>query len=324
MTNPIYHTTDLSKLTFLITGGAGFIGSNLVAYLLENNAKKVRVLDNLATGFMKNLEPFQNNPRFEFTEGDIRDLETCKKAIEGIDYVSHQAALGSVPRSINDPLTSNEVNVTGFLNMLVAQKESKTVKRMVYAASSSTYGDSKNLPKVEETIGKPLSPYAVTKLVNELYADVFYKTYGTQTIGLRYFNVFGPNQSPTGAYAAVIPLFMQALKDENAPTINGDGEQTRDFTFVQNAVQANVRAFFAKEEAINEVFNVAFGERISLNTLWEDLKNISGKEVKANYGPPRKGDVRDSLANIDKARKLLGYDPLFSVNDGLKLTWKKF
>ncbi|HPE84476.1 MAG TPA: SDR family oxidoreductase [Aequorivita sp.] len=324
MTNPIYHTTDLSKLTFLITGGAGFIGSNLVAYLLENNAKKVRVLDNLATGFMKNLEPFQNNPRFEFTEGDIRDLETCKKAIEGIDYVSHQAALGSVPRSINDPLTSNEVNVTGFLNMLVAQKESKTVKRMVYAASSSTYGDSKNLPKVEETIGKPLSPYAVTKLVNELYADVFYKTYGTQTIGLRYFNVFGPNQSPTGAYAAVIPLFMQALKDENAPTINGDGEQTRDFTFVQNAVQANVRAFFAKEEAINEVFNVAFGERISLNTLWEDLKNISGKEVKANYGPPRKGDVRDSLANIDKARKLLGYDPLFSVNDGLKLTWEKF
>ena len=324
MTNPIYHTTDLSKLTFLITGGAGFIGSNLVAYLLENNAKKVRVLDNLATGFMKNLEPFQNNPRFEFTEGDIRDLETCKKAIEGIDYVSHQAALGSVPRSINDPLTSNEVNVTGFLNMLVAQKESKTVKRMVYAASSSTYGDSKNLPKIEETIGKPLSPYAVTKLVNELYADVFYKTYGTQTIGLRYFNVFGPNQSPTGAYAAVIPLFMQALKDEKAPTINGDGEQTRDFTFVQNAVQANVRAFFAKEEAINEVFNVAFGERISLNTLWEDLKNISGKEVKANYGPPRKGDVRDSLANIDKARKLLGYEPLFSVNDGLKLTWEKF
>jgi UDP-N-acetylglucosamine 4-epimerase len=321
---PKYHTTDLSKHAFLITGGAGFIGSNLVAYLLENNAKKVRVLDNLATGFMKNLEQFQNNPRFEFMEGDIRDLETCKKAMDGIDYVSHQAALGSVPRSINDPITSNEVNVTGFLNMLVAQKESDTVKRMVYAASSSTYGDSKNLPKVEDTIGKPLSPYAVTKLVNELYADVFFRTYGTQTIGLRYFNVFGPNQSPTGAYAAVIPLFMQALKDEKAPTINGDGEQTRDFTFVQNAVQANVRAFFAKEEAINEVFNVAFGERISLNTLWKELKSISGKEVKANYGPPRKGDVRDSLANIDKARKLLGYDPLFSVKDGLKLTWEKF
>ncbi len=324
MQTPQYHKIDLSEFTFLITGGAGFIGSNLVGYLLNNNAKKVRVLDNLSTGFMKNLASFQDNPSFEFMEGDIRNLETCKKAMEGIDYVSHQAALGSVPRSINDPLTSNEVNVTGFLNMLVAQKESKTVKRLVYAASSSTYGDSPNLPKVEDTIGKPLSPYAVTKLVNELYADVFYKTYGTQTIGLRYFNVFGPNQSPTGAYAAVIPLFMQALKDEKAPTINGDGEQTRDFTFVQNAVQANIRAFFAEEEAVNQVFNVAYGERISLNTLWNDLQNISGKKITAIYGPNRKGDVRDSLANIDKARKLLGYDPLFSVKDGLGITWEKF
>lgn len=324
MNTPKYHSTDLSKQTFLITGGAGFIGSNLVGYLLENNAKKVRVLDNLSTGFMKNLEAFQDNPSFEFMEGDIRDLETCRKAMDGIDYVSHQAALGSVPRSINDPLTSNEVNVTGFLNMLVAQKESSSVKRLVYAASSSTYGDSPNLPKVEGTIGKPLSPYAVTKLVNELYADVFYKTYGTQTIGLRYFNVFGPNQSPTGAYAAVIPLFMQALKDEKAPTVNGDGEQTRDFTFVQNAVQANVRAFFAEEIAVNQVFNVAYGERISLNTLWENLQTISGKNMHAIYGPNRKGDVRDSLANIDKARKLLGYDPLFSVRDGLEITWEKF
>ena len=241
-----------------------------------------------------------------------------------MDFVSHQAALGSVPRSINDPLTSNEVNVTGFLNMLIAQKENKTVKRMVYAASSSTYGDSKSLPKEEDIIGKPLSPYAVTKLVNELYADVFYKTYGIQTIGLRYFNVFGPNQSPTGAYAAVIPLFMQALKDENAPTINGDGEQTRDFTFVQNAVQANILSFFAKEEAVNEVFNVAFGERISLNALWSDLQEISQRKITANYGPERKGDVRDSLANIDKARKLLGYEPLFSVKDGLTITWEQF
>jgi UDP-N-acetylglucosamine 4-epimerase len=321
---PQYHKIDLSEFTFLITGGAGFIGSNLVGYLLNNNAKKVRVLDNLSTGFMKNLASFQDNPSFEFMEGDIRNLETCKKAMEGIDYVSHQAALGSVPRSINDPLTSNEVNVTGFLNMLVAQKESKTVKRLVYAASSSTYGDSPNLPKVEDTIGKPLSPYAVTKLVNELYADVFYKTYGTQTIGLRYFNVFGPNQSPTGAYAAVIPLFMQALKDEKAPTINGDGEQTRDFTFVQNAVQANIRAFFAEEEAVNQVFNVAYGERISLNTLWNDLQTISNKTISPVYGPDRKGDVRDSLANIDKARRLLGYDPLFSVKDGLGITWEKF
>lgn len=319
-----YHSVDLSNYNFLVTGGAGFIGSNLVAYLLGHNAKKVRVLDNLATGFLKNIQQFSDNPRFEFMEGDIRDLEVCKAAMEDMDYVSHQAALGSVPRSINDPLTSNEVNVTGFLNMLVAQKESTSVKRLVYAASSSTYGDSPTLPKEEDVIGKPLSPYAVTKLVNELYADVFYKTYNTPTIGLRYFNVFGPNQSPTGAYAAVIPLFMQALKDEKSPTINGDGEQTRDFTFVQNAVQANVRAFFAKEEAVNQVFNVAYSERISLNTLWNDLQNISGKTLKASYGPPRKGDVRDSLANIDKARKLLGYEPEFSVREGLAVTWEGF
>ena len=319
-----YHTTDISKFNFLVTGGAGFIGSNIVAYLLAHNAKKVRVLDNLATGFMKNIEEFQHLPNFEFIEGDIRDLETCKKAMQDMDYVSHQAALGSVPRSINDPVTSNDVNVGGFLNMLVAQNESKSVKRLVYAASSSTYGDSPTLPKQEDKIGKPLSPYAVTKLVNELYADVFYKTYSTPTVGLRYFNVFGPKQSPTGAYAAVIPLFMQALKDEKAPTINGDGEQTRDFTYVENAVQANIRAMFAGEEAVNQVFNVAFGERISLNTLWSDLQNISNKEIKAIYGPPRRGDVRDSLANIDKARKLMEYNPLFSVRDGLEITWKSF
>lgn len=319
-----YHTEDLSKYSFLVTGGAGFIGANLVAYLLTYGAKKVRVLDNLATGFQGNLSEFVSHPAFEFMEGDIRDLNTCKKAMEGMDYVSHQAALGSVPRSINDPITSNVVNVTGFLNMLVAQKESSSVKRMVYAASSSTYGDSKNLPKVEGTIGKPLSPYAVTKLVNELYADVFYKTYQTETIGLRYFNVFGPKQSPKGAYAAVIPLFMQALKDEVAPTINGDGEQTRDFTFVENAVQANVRAFFAPDAAVNEVFNVAYGDRISLNTLWESLQETSGKKIKATYGPPRKGDVRDSLADISKGKKLLGYDPLFSVEEGMKLTWEHF
>ena len=241
-----------------------------------------------------------------------------------MDYVSHQAALGSVPRSINDPITSNEVNVTGFLNMLVAQKESSSVKRLVYAASSYTYGDSKNLPKVEDVIGKPLSPYAVTKLVNELYADVFHKTYGIETIGLRYFNVFGPKQSPKGAYAAVIPLFMQALKDEKAPTINGDGEQTRDFTYVENAVQANLKAMFAPSEAVNQVFNVAYGERISLNTLWKSLKETSGKEITATYGPPRKGDVRDSLANIEKAKKLMGYDPKFSVQEGMKITWNYF
>lgn len=324
MPNNIYHSEDLSQYNFLVTGGAGFIGSNLVGYLLEHGAAKVRVLDNLATGFGYNLTEFESHPNFEFMEGDIRDLDTCKKAMEGIDFVSHQAALGSVPRSINDPITSNNVNINGFLNMLVAQKESESVKRLVYAASSSTYGDSKSLPKVEDVIGNPLSPYAVTKLVNELYADVFGKTYGIETIGLRYFNVFGPKQSPKGAYAAVIPLFMQALKDGVPPTINGDGEQTRDFTYVDNAVQANIRAFFASETAVNQVYNVAYGERISLNTLWEDLQQISGKTVQANYGPPRQGDVRDSLANIDKARKQMQYDPKYSVKDGLKITWNNF
>lgn len=319
-----YHHQDLSQFSFLITGGAGFIGSNLVAYLLKNKAKKVRVLDNLATGFLKNISEFRELSNFEFVEGDIRDLKTCKKAMEDIDFVSHQAALGSVPRSINDPITSNEVNINGFLNMLVAQKESGSVKRMVYAASSSTYGDSKKLPKVENEIGRPLSPYAVTKYVNELYADVFFKTYQTQNIGLRYFNVFGPNQSPTGAYAAVIPLFMQALKDNQPPTINGDGLQTRDFTYVENAVQANVKAFFTEENAVNEVFNVACGEQISLNTLWENLQDISNTKLDAVYGPPRVGDVRDSLAEISKANELLGYKPEFSVYDGLKITWKHF
>jgi len=319
-----YHTEDLSELSFLVTGGAGFIGSNLVAYLLKYGAKKVRVLDNLSNGYKENIEEFLSHPSFEFMEGDIRDLDTCKKALEEIDYVSHQAALGSVPRSINNPILSNDVNVSGFLNMLVAQKDSNTVKRLVYAASSSTYGDSKSLPKVEDVIGKPISPYAVTKLVNELYADVFHKTYGVEIIGLRYFNVFGPKQSPNGAYAAVIPLFMQSLQDKNSPTIHGDGGQTRDFTYVENAVQANVRAMFASEKAINEVFNIAFGDRISLNELWSDLKEISRIDLEAKYGDPRKGDVRDSLADINKAKKLLEYNPLFSVKDGLKITWDNF
>lgn len=322
--NTNYHNKDFSKYAFLITGGAGFIGSNLVGYLLKYGAGKVRVLDNLATGFKANLSEFEGLPNFEFIEGDIRDLETCKKAMEGIDFVSHQAALGSVPRSINDPITSNNVNITGFLNMLVAQKESSTVRRLIYAASSSTYGDSKKLPKVENEIGKPLSPYAVTKYVNELYADVFYKTYKTETIGLRYFNVFGPKQSPTGAYAAVIPLFMQALKEQKPPTINGDGEQTRDFTFVENAIQANIKAFFSPKNAVNQVYNVAFGERISLNDLWSHLKKIAGIDIEAIYGPDRVGDVRDSLADISKAKSLLEYHPEFNVKQGLEVTWEAF
>lgn len=319
-----FHTQDLSKYSFLITGGAGFIGSNLVEYLLKFGAKHVRVLDNLSNGYSSNISEFDTYPNFEFIEGDIRHLDTCHQAIKNVDIVLHQAALGSVPRSIDDPITSNDVNVSGFLNMLVACKNSDTVTRFVYAASSSTYGDSPHLPKIEHEIGKPLSPYAVTKYVNELYADVFAKTYGLEVIGLRYFNVFGPKQSPNGAYAAVIPLFMKALKDQNPPTINGDGEQTRDFTFVENAVQANIKAAFASQKATNQVYNVAYGERISLNDLWKSLQEASGKDLKANYGPPRIGDVRDSLADIDKAKTMIGYYPKYSVQDGLKITWNYF
>ncbi|WP_431135802.1 SDR family oxidoreductase [Psychroserpens mesophilus] len=319
-----YHSEDLSQLSFLVTGGGGFIGSNIVEYLLKYGAKKVRVLDDFSNGHRENLSEFKNNPSFELIEGDIRDLQTCKDAMNGIDYVTHQAALGSVPRSINDPATTNAVNISGFLNMMIALKDSSSVKRMIYAASSSTYGDSLELPKVEDHIGKPLSPYAVTKYVNELYADVFGKTYNTDVIGLRYFNVFGPKQSPDGAYAAVIPLFMQALKDESAPKINGDGEQTRDFTFVDNAVQANIRGFFASQAAKNQVFNVACGERISVNYLWNSLKESANSSVDAIYGPPRLGDVRDSLANISKAESLLGYKPQFTVKEGLQITWDYF
>ncbi|TDU34393.1 UDP-N-acetylglucosamine 4-epimerase [Gelidibacter sediminis] len=319
-----YHTEDLSTYSFLVTGGAGFIGSNLVQYLLQHGAKKVRVLDNFSNGYRENLQEFMDHPAFELLEGDIRDVDTCHKAVQDMDFVSHQAALGSVPRSINDPATTNEVNISGFLNMMVAVKESQSVKRMVYAASSSTYGDSPSLPKVEDIIGKPLSPYAVTKYVNELYADVFGKTYGTDTVGLRYFNVFGPKQSPNGAYAAVIPLFMQALKDNQSPKINGDGGQTRDFTFVDNAVQANVKGFFASKAAANQVFNVACGERIDINYLWEALQSAADSKLEAIYGPERQGDVRDSLADISKAQKLLGYQPCYTVREGLKITWDWF
>ncbi|NRR91998.1 SDR family oxidoreductase [Winogradskyella undariae] len=324
MYNTPYHNTDLSLFSFLITGGAGFIGSNLVEYLLKYKAKKVRVLDNFSNGHRENLAEFIEHPAFELVEGDIRDLETCKKAMEGIDYVSHQAALGSVPRSIEDPATTNAVNISGFLNMMIALKDSSTVKRMVYAASSSTYGDSKALPKEESEIGKPLSPYAVTKYVNELYADVFGTTYDTDVIGLRYFNVFGPKQSADGAYAAVIPLFMQGLKDYESPKINGDGEQTRDFTFIDNVVQANVKGFFASKEAKNEVFNVACGERISINYLWESLRLAADSELKVRYGPNRQGDVKDSLADISKAEKLLNYKPQYTVREGLEITWSYF
>lgn len=318
-----YHTLDLSKYSFLITGGAGFIGSNLVEYLLKYDAGKVRVLDNFSTGFHDNINEFKNNPAFELIEGDIRDINTCKKAVYGIDYVSHQAALGSVPRSINDPITTNEVNISGFLNMLCAVKENKNVKRMVYAASSSTYGDSKELPKVEDRIGKPLSPYAVTKYVNELYADVFAKTYGIQTIGLRYFNVFGPKQSPAGEYAAVIPLFVKAVNNNVPATINGNGEQTRDFTFIDNAIQANIKALFVENaDAVDQVYNVACGKRTSLNDLWQIINRLANKNIQAVYRKNRAGDIMDSLADITKSEVLLDYKPFFHLEKGLEITAK--
>jgi len=318
-----YHNGDLNKMSFLVTGGAGFIGSNLVKYLLKYGAGKVRVLDNLSTGYHKNIQEFSDNPAFEFIEGDIRNPEVCRAACEGIDYVSHQAALGSVPRAINDPLTSNDVNITGFLNMLTAVKESQ-VKRMVYAASSSTYGDSKELPKMEDRIGKPLSPYGVTKYVNELYADVFSKTYGTDSIGLRYFNVFGPNQDPGGAYAAVIPLFMKALQDNSPAIFNGDGTQTRDFTYIENVVQANVKALFANPKPQHEVFNIACGENISLIELWNLLKGYSGTDSGTQFNQPRVGDIQDSLAAICRAQVELGYVPAFDLKEGLEITYDWF
>lgn len=324
MYNTPYHSQDLSNSSFLITGGAGFIGSNLVEYLLKYKAGKVRVLDNFSTGSITNIEEFKSSPAFELIEGDIRDLATCQQAVEGIDYVSHQAALGSVPRSINDPITTNDVNISGFLNMLVACRDAK-VKRMIYAASSSTYGDHPGLPKVEEQIGNPLSPYAVTKYVNELYASVFSKTYDFHTIGLRYFNVFGPKQNPHGPYAAVIPLFIEAVLKKESAKINGDGETSRDFTFVENAVQANVKALLEEKINQHEVVNIAFGERTTLNELWNAINTLAGTDLSPTYGPERKGDVKHSLANIGKAKELIGYKPHFSVMEGLKLAieWYK-
>jgi len=315
-----FHTTDISKSSFLVTGGAGFIGSNIVEYLLKNNAGKVRVLDNFSTGSRENIQPFLGNPAFELLEGDIRDLEICRKSVDGIDYLSHQAALGSVPRSINDPVTSNEVNVSGFLNMLVAARDAK-VRKMVYAASSSTYGDHPGLPKVEDQIGNPLSPYAVTKYVNELYANVFSSNYDFHALGLRYFNVFGPRQNPKGPYAAVIPLFIECALKNEAPYINGDGETSRDFTFVENAVQANIKGLLAEDIKKHEVINIAFGERTTLNELWKEISETAGISLKPSYRESRKGDVKHSLANIDKAASLIAYQPGISVKKGLGLAF---
>jgi UDP-N-acetylglucosamine 4-epimerase len=324
MQNNQYHKVNLENCSFLITGGAGFIGSNLVEYLIRNNAGQVRVLDNLSTGIYKNIEAFVNHSNFEFINGDIRNLEICQSAAHGIDYVLHQAALGSVPRSISDPMVTNEVNISGFLNMLVAARDNK-VKRFVYAASSSTYGDSTNLPKTEDKIGRPLSPYAVTKYVNELYAEVFSKIYNFHSIGLRYFNVFGPNQDPNGPYAAVIPLFMKAASSDDPPTINGDGCQTRDFTYVENVIQANIKALFGLEDlSASEVMNVACGERTSLLELWEIISLLFNCKNGVQFGKSRLGDVKDSLASIEKAKRLIGYEPTVTIQEGLKRTYEQF
>ncbi len=319
----INNMTTIEDKKVLVTGGAGFIGSNIIEKILKQH-NRVVCLDNFSTGKRANIAPFQSHPHFQLIEGDIRDATICQQAVKDVDIVLHQAALGSVPRSINDPITSNEVNVNGFLNVLVAARDAG-VKRIVYAASSSTYGDSKEMPKVEARIGKPLSPYAVTKYVNELYADVFAQLYGMEIIGLRYFNVFGPRQDPEGAYAAVIPKFVSSLIRNEPPVVNGDGSFSRDFTYVANVVQANeLAAVTQNKEAVNTVYNVAFGERTSLNELLTYLKNMLAQfnpailEVNAQHGPERRGDVPHSLASIDKARNLLGYNPQYSVEAGLK------
>ena len=313
----------MKEKTILITGGAGFIGSNLCEYFLSKNYKVI-CLDNFATGHRHNLKDFINNSSFRLIEGDIRKLADCHEAVQGVDYVLHQAALGSVPRSINDPITTNDVNVSGFLNMLVASRDAK-VKRFVYAASSSTYGDSAGLPKVEDVIGKPLSPYAITKYVNELYAEIFSRTYGLETIGLRYFNVFGRKQDPNGAYAAVIPKFVMQLMQLQSPVINGDGNYSRDFTYIENVIQMNELAMLTQNpEAVNTVYNTAYGDRNTLNNLVNYLKEFLAQyepkiaNINIEYGPNRAGDIPHSLASIDKAKRLLGYNPKFSMQKGLK------
>lgn len=314
---------NINSFRILITGGAGFIGSNLCDYFLEKGHQIV-CLDNLSTGFYENIAHHESNPNFTFIKGDIRNLETCRQAIKGCDFVLHEAALGSVPRSINDPITTNEVNIGGFLNMLVAARDEK-VKRFIFAASSSTYGDSKNLPKVEDIIGNPLSPYAITKYVNELYADVFSKTYGLNFIGLRYFNVFGRRQTPNGAYAAVIPKFIQALISNESPMINGDGSYSRDFTYIKNVLLMNELAIHTEnEDAENQIYNTAVGESTNLNDLVSILKrelSIYDKkiaEVDAKYREVRAGDIPHSLASIEKATKLLNYQPSHTINEGIQ------
>ena len=315
---------SIENKSFLVTGAAGFIGSHIVEFLLNNGAGEIRVLDNLSNGKMSNVEIFESFPNYRFIEGDITNYDTCLKASEGMDYVCHQAAVGSVPRSINDPMATTHSNVDGFVNMAFAAKENG-IKRFVYASSSSVYGDEKTLPKVEEKVGNPMSPYAVSKKTNELYAKVFADVYGMEFIGLRYFNVFGPRQDPYGQYAAVIPLFIKAILGKEPVYIDGDGGQTRDFTFVKNAVQANIKSLTTtNKEALNKVYNVAVGANFSVNYMFDFIKNALNMEHEPIHRAPRTGDIRDSLADISKAKELLGYDPKFSFEQGLPLTIEYF
>ena len=322
--NNTFHDKDLNDKSFLVTGGAGFIGSHIAEYLLKNGAKKVRVLDNMANGFQSNLDILKSYPAFEFVEGDIRNLQTCQQACHGIDYVTHQAALGSVPRSIKDPQTTNDVNVGGFVNMLKASVDNN-IKRFVYASSSSVFGDEPTLPKKEDRIGNCLSPYALSKRVDEMYAQVFADIYKIPVIGLRYFNIFGPRQDPEGPYAAVIPLFIKGIINKTPVYINGDGEQTRDFTFVENAVQVNIKAMLAdNKEASNKIYNVAVGESFSVNAVYDVIKKYLNKEHTPTYREPRASDVKNSLADISLAKNLLNYQPTTKFEAGLVTTIEYF
>jgi len=319
-----FHDRDLSDLSFLVTGGAGFIGSHIAEYLLKNGAGKVRVLDNFANGFQSNLDVLRPYSGFEFMEGDIRNAEVCRKACEGIDFVSHQAALGSVPRSIKDPSSTNDVNVGGFVNVLKAAVENN-VRQFVYASSSSVYGDEPTLPKIESRIGNCLSPYAVSKRADELYASVFANAYNIPVLGFRYFNIFGPRQDPDGPYAAVIPLFVKAIMTNTSASINGDGEQTRDFTFVENAVQINIKGMLStNKDAKNKVYNVAIGENYSVNFLYNFIKDYLKSDIEAVHREPREGDIRNSLADISLAKKLLNYEPTTRFENGLIKTIEYF
>lgn len=319
-----FHEKDITQSSFLITGGAGFIGSHIAEYLLKYGAQKVRVLDNLITGKKENVDLFRSNARYEFIEGDICNINDCRKACEGIDYLLHQAALGSVPRSVKDPLATNNINCNGFLNMLLAARDAG-IRKTVYASSSSVYGDHPGLPKVEEKIGKQLSPYAVSKYTNELYAHVFRLNYGMKLIGLRYFNIFGPRQDPNGQYAAVIPKFIAQLKKGSSPTIHGDGKQTRDFTFVENAVQANIKAILTDNElAFGEVFNIAVGDQHTLLDMFHFLQTILKTDISPVHTERRAGDIPQSQANIAKAKRMLGYHPQITFKKGLELTVDSF